>query len=245
YFAIRGQLRRDLVPLVVIAFLLGAGQGVWGWYMVQSGLVDRPSVSQYRLAGHLGLAFVIFALLIWMGCKALRLSRLGLGLSDGPLRSVVVTFAFVTVTVFWGALVAGLDAGLAYNTYPLMGGQFVPEAILSIIPAWKNFFENTATVQFIHRWLAIATLISALWTAFQLRVHSQSLSLALAVMVTLQVVLGITTLLTFVALPLATAHQAGAFILVAILTVSLYRLSGAPELRAKQHQHGEELQPAQ
>ncbi len=239
-FALRRQIPADLWPWVLVAFALGAGQGVWGWYMVQSGLVDQPSVSQYRLAGHLSLAFIIFALLLWMGCRAYRIPRAGLRVGEPPTTGLLVSVALVTVTVIWGAMVAGLDAGLAYNTFPLMDGAVFPDAGLSIIPWWANLFENTALVQFIHRWLAIGTLVAILWSGHSV-VRSASdtttkrLGVGLIAMACLQVGLGIATLLTFVALPLAALHQAGAFVLVGLLTLVFYRLLGAPELRAEQN----------
>jgi len=237
-FAVRRQIPKDLWPSILVAFLLGAGQGLWGWYMVQSGLVDQPSVSQYRLAGHLSLAFLIFILLVWIGNRAWGLSRLGLRVSSHPTGGLVFSVLLLALTVFWGALVAGLDAGLAYNSFPLMDGAFFPAAGFTIIPFWSNFFENTALVQFIHRWLAIATMVGIVWSAHAVvrKTHDTTvrrLGAALIVMVCLQVGLGIATLLSFVALPLGALHQAGAFVLVGLLTVILYKLSGPPKLRAK------------
>jgi len=215
--------------------VLGGLQGVMGWVMVQSGLVDRPSVSQYRLAAHLGLAFAIFALLLWVGLRVLE--RPG---ADRPAaipeparaalkRHAAAALAVVGVTVAWGALVAGIDAGLAYNTWPLMAGQLVPPGALSIEPAWLNPTENTALVQFLHRWLAIAAAGVVLALAWRLaRADGGALrgpALALAAAACLQVALGIATLLSVVWIPLAAAHQAGAFVLVGLLVHGLHRLS--------------------
>lgn len=238
-FALRRQIPGDLWPWVLAAFALGAGQGLWGWYMVQSGLVDQPAVSQYRLAGHLGLAFIIFALLLWMGCRAYRIPRAGLRMSRSPASGLLASVILLAATIIWGAMVAGLDAGLAYNTFPLMDGAFFPAAGLSIVPWWANLFENTALVQFIHRWLAIGTLVVILWSGHSVvrsapGLTNKRLGLGLMAMACLQVGLGIATLLSFVALPLAALHQAGAFVLVGLLTLILYRLLGAPELRAEQ-----------
>lgn len=229
YFALRGRLTGGLMPLALVALALGAAQGLWGWYMVQSGLVDRPSVSQYRLAGHLSLAFAIYVLLIWTGCKALRLPSFGLRLGDRPAGGVLVSLTLLGLTVFWGALVAGLDAGLAYNTFPLMDGALLPQGVFSILPAWKNPFENTALVQFIHRWLAIAAALSILWWAHRLTKRGLAgpvsrLAAAAMAMVCLQVGLGIATLLSHVALPLGVLHQGGALVLTGLLTAIAYRL---------------------
>lgn len=237
WFWLRGTLGRvDRVPhlgwKLLGLLVLGGLQGVMGWVMVQSGLVDRPVVSQYRLAAHLSLAFLIFGLLIWLG---LRLAR--------PMRSAQPTgvarvrrhgwwtLGMTGITVIWGALVAGLDAGLAYNTWPLMGTAFLPPEALSIQPAWLNGFENTALVQFIHRWLAIATALAVL--ALSLRALARGVTgaarplawLAMA-MVLMQVGLGIATLLLAVPIWLGALHQAGALVLIALLVWWLFEAGG-------------------
>jgi cytochrome c oxidase assembly protein subunit 15 len=242
WFWLRGTLSRighvqNLRWKLVGLLALGGLQGVMGWVMVQSGLVDRPSVSQYRLAAHLGLAFVIFSLLIWMALRLLRPARADqpAGLA-GVRRHGWWTLGLVGVTVFWGALVAGLDAGLAYNSWPLMGGAILPPEAFSIAPAWLNAFENTALVQFIHRWLAILAALAAL--ALGLRALSagadgpaRPLAWALMAMVLVQVGLGIATLLLAVPIWLGALHQAGALILVGLLVWWLFE--AGPDRRAR------------
>lgn len=216
WFLLRGAIDRRLAPKLVAIFVLGGLQGLMGWYMVKSGLVDQPDVSQYRLTAHLALAFVVYGymLLVALGLffpgadPAARLSR-------GLRRLVVGLTALVAVTVLSGGLVAGIDAGFIYNTFPLMDGRLLPEGLFEMEPAVINLFENVAMVQFNHRLLAIATavLTVVLWLAAR-RGGGRVRNAAHAVLgtVALQVALGIATLLSVVAAPLAAAHQAGAMV---------------------------------
>lgn len=228
-FLFLGAIRRGFVPPLTGLLVLGGLQGLMGWYMVQSGLIDRPAVSHYRLAAHLGLAFVIFSCLVWVTLAWVQPTR--------PERSPVglrrfgwVTVAVLAITLCWGAFVAGLDAGLAYNTWPLMAGYFFPPESLNLVPAWLNLFDNTATVQFIHRWLAIAVAGLVSFFAFQVML-SVSLKRTRVVaghllgMVWLQVLLGISTLLLAVPVWLGALHQAGAFILLLLLLWTLWEIS--------------------
>ncbi len=210
--AISGALAWRLAAI----FAFGALQGALGWYMVASGLVDNPRVSPFRLTAHLGLALLIIGAILWTAW----------GLWSPPFeRRPVPAFAKAAVAVVFvmamtGGLVAGTRAGFAYNTFPLMGGAIVPPDLMRISPWYLNFFYNLTTVQFVHRaiaWTLIA-LVPALWwwirrtvPAPQARLQSNLLMVALA----LQVTLGIVTLLSVVALPLAAAHQAGAVLLYA------------------------------
>lgn len=204
--------------------VLGGLQGVMGWVMVQSGLIDRPSVSQYRLAAHLGLAFLIFALLLWLAWRLFEDPAAPAATpAPRPVRGHLWgTVAIAAVTVLWGALVAGLDAGLAYNSWPLMDGRLLPPEALSLAPWWLNPVENTAMVQFVHRWLAIVTAAAVLALAFTVRRRQAAprvrrvVDLA-ATMVVVQVGLGIATLLSQVWIPVAALHQAGALVLIALL----------------------------
>lgn len=227
-FWLTGQIRRvghvpNLGWKLIGLLVLGGLQAVMGWVMVQSGLVDRPSVSQYRLAAHLGLAFVIFSLLLWLAWQVFEDPSTAPATAPRPVRRHLWgTVAITGVTVLWGALVAGLDAGLAYNTWPLMDGRIVPPGAMAIVPWWLNPFENTALVQFIHRWIAIATAAAVLALAITVRRRGaapavrRTADLA-AGMVVLQVALGVTTLLTQVWIPVAALHQAGALVLLALL----------------------------
>ena len=166
-FWLRGWIDKPLAWKCVGLFALGGAQGVLGWYMVASGLVDNPDVSQYRLAAHLLTAFVCYRLIIWVALDQFRLAR-GDDMNSpranlGPWPLAVTFFALLVVTS--GAFVAGLDAGRGYNTFPLMDGQLIPEGLFSESPWWLNWFENHMTVQFNHRILAmtLATLIALMW----------------------------------------------------------------------------------
>ncbi len=209
------------LPLAGI-FLLGGLQGAMGWYMVKSGLVEDPRVSQFRLTAHLGLAFVIFGAMQWVAMSLLFPGRVG---EPGErARSARRWAGWLAVLVFamvlTGGFVAGIRAGFAYNTFPLMNGSLVPPEIMMIEPWWRNFFWNMATVQFDHRlgaWL-LALLVPVLWwkvlradVPARARVGAHLLLAMLAI----QVTLGIATLLLVVPLPLAAAHQAGAVLLFA------------------------------
>lgn len=232
YFLLRGRIRRSLTPRLVVMFALGGLQGLLGWYMVKSGLVDNPHVSQYRLTAHLGLAIVIYAYMFWVSLgllypqEAQQHSR-----ANRRIRVLAGALGgLVFLTILSGGFVAGLKAGFAYNTFPLMDGRLVPEALLALEPAWRNFFENVATVQFDHRVLAISTLagISVLWMMSlrhtlpgQARIGMHCL-LAVAC---LQVALGISTLLLVVPVPLAAAHQAGALVLFTVTLFVNHRLN--------------------
>jgi cytochrome c oxidase assembly protein subunit 15 len=199
-----------------------------GWYMVQSGMVDNPSVSQYRLTAHLLLAVVIFAAMLWVALDVLALrARAVAPAADAPASRrlfgwSVALVGFVLLTIASGGFVAGLKAGFTYNTFPLMNGQLVPDGIALMDPWWRNAFENITTIQFNHRWLAMT--LAACVVGFGVfawgRVRGAGARRALGLMlaaVTLQVTLGITTLLMVVPIPLAAAHQAGAVALLAAL----------------------------
>jgi cytochrome c oxidase assembly protein subunit 15 len=224
-FWIAGYISRALLPRLFGLFLLGGIQGVVGWYMVKSGLVDRVSVSQYRLTVHFGIALVILAYTLWF------LFGLGRETASRPARggaAAAWVAGFVLVLIFLqmlaGALVAGLDAGMGFNTWPLINGAFIPSGLNEAQPWYLNLFENPLTVQFDHRMLGyavvIATLAQLAW--LHLRETPASLmgsALTLALLALLQATLGVWTLLLGVPIVLGLAHQAGA---VALFVVALY-----------------------
>lgn len=213
---------------------LGGVQGFMGWYMVQSGLIDRPSVSHYRLAAHLSLALVIFSALLWLAIEFLRKAKpltYKTPASKGLIVHGMITMLFVALTIIWGAFVAGLDAGMIYNQFPLMGMRIVPDELLSMTPAWLNFFENHASVQFTHRWLAmLTTLVVLSYAAHGLSFDKKHFAM-LGVWVIVQASLGIKTLLAMGAdsplngasIHLAAIHQTGAVILLTLMLMTLYR----------------------
>jgi cytochrome c oxidase assembly protein subunit 15 len=230
YFAVSRRIGVRLGVRLFGIFSLGALQGALGWYMVKSGLVDDPRVSQYRLTAHLGLAFLIFAAILWTALGLLapqratpvpdhrRLRRFAAGLST-----------LIFLMALSGGLVAGIHAGLAYNTFPLMNDYLVPPEYLALRPWYQNLFNNVAAVQFDHR--LIAWLLAILVPAFWLRTRSMQIGsrarLAcnlLVLALALQIALGISTLLLRVPLPLAAAHQAGALLLFAVSIWVCYEL---------------------
>jgi cytochrome c oxidase assembly protein subunit 15 len=233
WFLIRKQIDRQLGMRLALFFALGGLQGFIGWFMVQSGLAVRTSVSPYRLALHLGFALLIYALMLWTALDLLKLRTISV--SEGLRRHGWVALAFLAVTMVWGAFTAGLHAGEAYNTWPLMEGDMLPDAAFTILPKWHNIFENLALVQFTHRWLAPTTMLIILAWVWRCMVKAKGQTrnwfAALGVMVLLQVALGITTLLTHVNIIIATLHQAGAITLLALLLISL-RATSAKASRA-------------
>ena len=210
----RGWFGPALARRFLVIFCLGGLQGVVGWWMVASGLVDRPEVSVYRLTVHLCLAFLVAALILWTLCD---LAGMALPAPLSARRAAWLVLGLVSVTVIAGALVAGNDAGLVYNSFPLMDGHLVPPDYFrpDIEPLWRNLFESHAAVQLHHRVLALATLAAILWFGWVHRRHPALVRPAtlLALMALVQVGLGIATLLLGVPIALGVLHQAGAFIL--------------------------------
>jgi cytochrome c oxidase assembly protein subunit 15 len=204
WFLWRGWIEPPLRARLWTIFALGAALGAVGWWMVASGLAERVSVSQYRLAFHLTLACVIFAAIVWTAQGLVPRAPI-----VAPTRvraGALAVLALVIVQIYLGALVSGLRAGLIYNTWPLIDGTVVPEGarLFFYSPLWRNFFENTLTVQFDHRMAAYA--------------------LALASAVILQAALGIATLIHQAPLALALLHQAMAMVVLAMAVVHAKRL---------------------
>ena len=223
WFLWRGGLSAELKRRLWLIFALGALQGAVGWWMVASGLSERVEVSQYRLATHLVLALLIFAAVVW------TLRRLAEGVSiAGPARLKIASVALVVLTfvqLYLGALVAGLRAGLVYNTWPDIDGSLVPAAarLWFETPWWRNLFDNALTVQFEHRMTAYALFVLAALHAFDAvrsRAGTAAISGALWLLaaITVQATLGILTLLNQVPIALALAHQAAA---IAVLTLAI------------------------
>lgn len=213
-FWIAGRIPSGMKPHLVAMFLLGGSQGALGWFMVASGLIDHPDVSHYRLTAHLGLAFFIFAYLLWGGLSLVRHGRMVSGWGGGIAAALV---ALVFLQVLSGGLVAGMNAGLAYNTWPLMDGAFIPEGLLIAKPWWINFFENAMTIQFQHRMLAYCVFVLAIVTAVSLKGKAPiGLRHGLLTAVLVQLGLGIATLLTHVPVALGTLHQAGAVVVLGV-----------------------------
>jgi heme a synthase len=221
YFVIRKQVDRALGLKLLGIFVLGGLQGLMGWYMVMSGLVNNIYVSQYRLTAHLGLAFVIFAAMFWVATGLLssknahQQDRAGL---QGLRRFSFAITTLIFIMVLSGGFVAGIHAGLAHNTFPLMSGHVFPPDLFVLEPWYRNLFENMTTVQFNHRLIAwlLAFLVPVFWLKARKHPLTGSQQWAchlLLLMLTIQISLGIATLLLAVPLPLAATHQAGSMLL--------------------------------
>lgn len=225
YFWVKKTIKRTMLPKLAIMFLLGGMQGLLGWYMVKSGLANNPYVSQYRLTAHLIAAFAIYAYIFWTALDLLfPMSTPSKGNTLPLQRFALAVTGLLIITVTSGGFVAGLKAGFAYNTFPLMGGRFIPEGMFALETWYLNFFENIAAVQFNHRLLAEISLIAItiLWfmaRRYQLSIRTRRAFNLFLLMVLVQVALGISTLLLVVPTWLAATHQAGALVL---FTIALY-----------------------
>jgi len=224
FFLVKGYIKAAEWPKYSLMFVLGGLQGVLGWYMVKSGLVDNPHVSQYRLSAHLSAAFLIYAYMFWVA-MSLLFPASGEQRHPWYRKSLAVT-VLTSVTIISGGFVAGLKAGKIYNTFPLMGDDWIPPGTMALEPFWRNFFENMTTVQLDHRVLAISTfvIIIGFWVKARkadLPARSRPAVNALLHTVIFQVAIGISTLLMSVPIFLGALHQAVAMLL---FTVSLYIL---------------------
>jgi cytochrome c oxidase assembly protein subunit 15 len=225
YFAYRGRLRPGWTPKLLILFCLGGLQGLLGWYMVKSGLVNNPHVSQYRLTAHLGAAVALYLYMVWLSFDLWFTRRESAGSTYRPYaRWSLVLVGLVYLMILSGGLVAGTRAGLAYSTWPLMGDSFVPAGLYASTPAWLSMFEDVTTIQFNHR--IFAYVLFVLLNGYALLVLRSGVegrerlgAILLIVALLLQVTLGISTLLLHVPVALASAHQMGS---VMLLTACIY-----------------------
>ena len=225
FFAFKGRVRKGFMPRLWALFVLGGLQGLLGWYMVKSGLVDNPRVSQYRLTSHLGLAVIIYAYMLWVAFDLLFDGRKRAAPAAANWARAVPVLVFLMILT--GGLVAGIRAGFAYNTWPLMGSSFIPPLLYSLDPWWVSAFEDITTVQFNHRmfaYLLFGVMHVYAWRAVAKSRESGGTQVKVAVglmlaALWLQVILGISTLLLHVPVWLAACHQGGA---VLLLTTSLY-----------------------
>ena len=233
YFWLRKMIKPGLTPRLVVMFFLGGLQGMLGWYMVQSGLVSNPQVSQYRLTAHLLTAILIYGFILWtifnlaVGAPYRRLADSKVA---GWRKASLGLVSLVLLTIVSGGFVAGLNAGLIFNTFPLMGGNLIPEGIGALSPWFLNPLENMVAVQFNHRWLAIMTgLLLLVWyirgrSSFDEAELQRGFKLV-GMMVIIQLALGIATLLLQVPVVLGALHQAGALLLFSALLFNIHALS--------------------
>jgi len=233
YFLARKMIKPGLTPRLIVMFLLGGLQGLLGWYMVKSGLVSNPHVSQYRLTAHLLSAILIYGFILW---TILNLAlpadyrRLAESQAASWRKASLGLLGLLLITIASGGFVAGLDAGMIFNTFPMMGDALIPDGIAVLDPWYRNVFENLITVQFNHRWLAIATGLLLLVWYLRGRRHFEEPILQrgfklVGMMVIIQLALGVATLLMQVPVLLGALHQAGALLLFSALLFNLYVLS--------------------
>ena len=230
YFLIRRKFDRPTLKKCIILLIMGAFQGFLGWYMVKSGLVDRPDVSHYRLAAHLSTAFLTFAYCLWVALDLIFPNKKKINVSfRNTIRAGLV---ILMVQIVWGAFVAGLDAGFVHNHWPLMNeGKLIHETVyIEQEPLIKNFIEGRSGVQFVHRYLAYLVVGFVIYLWFRARKMPLALPQrnginSLLVLVGLQFLLGVLTLIWAVPVWLGVVHQVGAFLLLAAMTFTLHRFA--------------------
>lgn len=230
YFLLRKQLTRSTIKKCIILLFLGGFQGFLGWYMVKSGLIDRPDVSHYRLALHLITAFITFAYTLWVALDIWYPTKKEI---QKKFRNLIRWgLMLLLLQIIWGAFVAGLDAGWIHNHWPLMNdGKWIHETVtIEQNPVWKNFVEGKSGVQFIHRYLAyiVVALIAVIWfkaRKMNLKPPQKFGVYTLFGLVLLQFVLGVFTLILHVPVWLGVMHQVAAFLLLATMTFTLHRFS--------------------
>ena len=240
WFLIRKKLDRKQTYRALLLLGFGVLQGLMGWYMVKSGLVDVPAVSHYRLAAHLFIAFIIFALCVWFALD-LSPSRKRIAFNTGHLFGWgVLLLVLITLQVVYGAFTAGLHAGHVYNTFPKMFGYWMPPELWVSEPLWINFLENIVTVQWMHR--VIGTLIGlvSIWmliSAFRMKVAASVRfhTLAVTAAVLFQYLIGVYTLIYHVPVWLGVLHQAAALILVGIVVSYLHLIRNNPNQQTPAH----------
>lgn len=230
YFLFRKQLSKPTIKKAIVLLLLGGFQGFLGWYMVKSGLIDRPDVSHYRLALHLITAFITFAYTLWVALDLIFSKKKEINI---PFKNLLrIALGLLLLQIFWGGLVAGLDAGLIHNHWPLMNeGKLMHETVLiEYSPVYKNFIEGKSGVQFTHRYLAYIVVGLILFIGYRTKkmtlttYQKKGINLLLLIVVA-QFILGILTLLYAVPVGLGVAHQIFAFFLLGTMTFTLHRFS--------------------
>lgn len=230
YFLLTKQLTKATTKKCIILLFMGSFQGFLGWYMVKSGLVDRPDVSHYRLAAHLTTAFLTFAYTFWVALDLMFLNKAPI--HKGFRNLVRFGLVILILQIIYGAFVAGLDAGWIHNHWPLMNeGKFMHKTVyIELNPIYRNFIEGKSGVQFVHRTLAYIVVLSILliWhkskTLIRNTYQYRGINLLLIV-VGFQFLLGVLTIVLQVPVWLGVAHQVGAFLLLSTMVFTLHRFS--------------------
>ena len=239
FFLIRGMIPKNLAPKLIVMFILGGLQGLLGWYMVKSGLVNDPHVSQYRLTAHLMLAVAIYSYILWTALDLIAREKPYSSYAPDMLLlpgKTLMLLIFVVVTIASGGFVAGLKAGLIYNTFPLMGDSLIAPGVYAMQPWFQAMLEDAITVQFNHRLLALTSFFLILGVfIYQLRLQlpprTRILQNLVLVAACIQVMLGVTTLLLRVPVAIAASHQAVALVLLTTLIILLHHLKSTISAR--------------
>ena len=230
YFLIKKKFDKSLLKKMYVLLLFGSFQGVLGWFMVKSGLQKEPHVSHYRLAAHLISAFTVFGFTFWYAMDLLFSKDVEGNAALKNIRKLsVIMFVLIILQIIYGAFVAGLKAGLFYNTYPTMGGELMPATVSAFDTFWENCLENPAGIQFLHRNIAIvvAGMVLFVWWKSRKMVLNELQKKATNFMlgvVTVQFILGVVTLLYAVPVTLGVLHQTGAFFLYAAALFFIHSL---------------------
>ncbi len=221
YFWFRSFIRKSLLPQMAIMFFLGGCQGLLGWYMVKSGLINDPHVSQYRLTAHLISAVIIYCYILWVafGLLTTNTERTTDQHSQKLFSISKILTLLIILMIITGGLVAGTRAGFVYNTFPLMNGKLIPDAMYTLHPLWLNWLENVTAIQFNHRVFAygLLFLISSYCFAvykYGTTARSRHAAILLLILLIAQVCLGVATILLHVPVLIASCHQGGAILLL-------------------------------
>lgn len=230
YFLAKKKFDKALLNKMFVLLALGALQGSIGWIMVKSGLKKEPHVSHYWLAAHLISAFTVFAFTFWYALDLLHAKNVEQNEKTKKLiRLSYFMFGTIVLQIVYGAFVAGLKAGLFYNTFPRMGKEFIPDTVIAYEPFWKNFLENPSGLQFVHRYLAyfVVIVVVFVWEStrkMNLTELQRKASNVMVSVVFIQFLLGIITLLYSVPVVMGVLHQTGAFVLFASSLLFMHSL---------------------
>ena len=229
YFLLKKQLSKNILIILIVVFIFGLFQAIVGWWMVKSGLVDNPYVSAYRLAFHFANALIIFSILFWLSLSLFYGTNINQLRRNTTKHFFHISLILIFITIVSGSFMAGTDSGKSFNTVPLMNGQYFPEGYYLNIYGWKNIFENTVAINFNHRWLAVFTfLFISSFIIFLLtykRRENNLFSLILVLFIlSIQIFLGILTLVYEVPTSFAIFHQTNAVLLLASMLFAYHRL---------------------
>ena len=228
WFWVRGRIPKGYGPRLFALLALGALQGAVGWWMVSSGLANRTDVSHLRLAAHLLTALVTLAGIVWTALDLIDAARNPYARPARLTMVGAVALLLLFVQICWGAFTAGLDAGYAFASWPLMGDGLFPAGVPMLSPALRNAVDNPIVVQFIHRWFAFVAAAGLMGLAIRATTAGSRAGFAVIALVTIQIILGIATLMTGVQIEVAVAHQANAALLLIATVMAAHAVGTKP-----------------